>query len=78
MNIRASMQTSKRVAALLVAAALVLGAPYLLTVALRSGLVSIILRDGEIAISRTAIEAALPAASLGRAGLQDWSHSRVA
>ena len=55
MSLRAGLQTWYRVAALLVAAAIVLAAPYGVAVAMRSGVASIILRKAETAISGAAV-----------------------
>jgi hypothetical protein len=58
MSLRAGLQTWYRVAALLVAAAIVLAAPYGVAVAMRSGVASIILRKAETAISGAAVAGA--------------------
>jgi hypothetical protein len=65
MSIRAGLQAWKHFAALLIAAAIVLAAPYGIAVAVRSAIASIILWNAETAISRTAAEASLPAISTG-------------
>jgi hypothetical protein len=65
MSIRAGLQAWKHIAALLIAAAIVLAAPYGIAVAVRSAIASIILWNAETAISRTAAEASLPAISTG-------------
>lgn len=65
MSIRAGLQAWKHIAALLIAAAIVLAAPYGIAVAVRSAIASIILWNAETAISRTAAEASLPASSTG-------------
>jgi hypothetical protein len=57
MTIRMNLQICKRIAALLVAAAIVLAAPYAIAVALRSGISSIILRTVETAVSGSAVDA---------------------
>jgi len=51
MSLRAGLQTWYRVAALLVAAAIVLAAPYGVAVAMRSGVASIILRKAGAAVT---------------------------
>jgi len=68
MSIRAGLQAWKHIAALLIAAAIVLAAPYGIAVAVRSAIASIILRNTETAISRTAADgsAPLPAISTGQ------------
>ena len=68
MSIRAGLQAWKRFAALLIVAAIVLAAPYGIAVAVRSAIASIILRNAETAISRTAADgsAPLPAISTGQ------------
>ena len=53
MSIRAGLQAWKHFAALLIAAAIVLAAPYGIAVAVRSAIASIILWNTETAISRT-------------------------
>jgi hypothetical protein len=65
MSIRAGLQAWKHIAALLIAAAIVLAAPYGIAVAVRSTIASIILWNAETAISRTGAEASLPASSTG-------------
>jgi hypothetical protein len=60
MSIRASLQVWKRFAALLIAAAIVLAAPYGIAVAVRSAIASIILWNAETAISRTVADAFAP------------------
>jgi hypothetical protein len=60
MSIRASLQAWKHIAALLIAAAIVLAAPYGIAVAVRSAIASIILWNAETAISRTAADASAP------------------
>ena len=67
MSIRAGLQAWKHIAALLIAAAIVLAAPYGIAVAVRSAIASIILWNAETAISRTAADASkpLPAISTG-------------
>jgi hypothetical protein len=60
MSIRAGLQAWKHIAALLVAAAIVLAAPYGIAVAVRSAIASIILWKAETAISRTAADASMP------------------
>jgi len=65
MSTRAGLQAWKHFAALLIAAAIVLAAPYGIAVAVRSAIASIILWNAETAISRTAAEASLPAISTG-------------
>ena len=59
------------VAALLVAAAIVLAAPYGVAVAMRSGVASIILRKAETAISGAAVDTSVPAPATGRGGPPD-------
>ena len=66
MSLRAGLQTWYRVAALLVAAAIVLAAPYGVAVAMRSGVASIILRKAETAISGAAVGTSAPAPATGR------------
>ena len=68
MSIRAGLQAWKRFAALLIAAAIALAAPYGIAVAVRSAIASIILCNAETAISRTAADgsAPLPAISTGQ------------
>jgi hypothetical protein len=66
MSLRAGLQTWYRVAALLVAAAIVLAAPYGVAVAMRSGIASIILRKAETAISGAAVDTSAPAPATGR------------
>jgi len=70
MSLRAGLQTWYRVAALLVAAAIVLAAPYGVAVAMRSGIASIILRKAETAISGAAVDTSAPAPATGREGRQ--------
>jgi hypothetical protein len=67
MSIRAGLQAWKHIAALLIAAAIVLAAPYGIAVAVRSAIASIILWNAETAISRTAADAStlLPAIATG-------------
>ena len=60
MSIRAGLQAWKHIAALLIAAAIVLAAPYGIAVAVRSAIASIILGNAETAISRTAADASMP------------------
>ena len=60
MSIRAGLQAWKHIAALLIAAAIVLAAPYGIAVAVRSAIASIILGNAETAISRTAADASAP------------------
>jgi hypothetical protein len=60
MSIRAGLQAWKHIAALLIAAAIVLAAPYGIAVAVRSAIASIILWNAETAISRTAADASMP------------------
>jgi hypothetical protein len=60
MSIRAGLQAWKRIAALLIAAAIVLAAPYGIAVAVRSAIASIILWNAETAISRTAAGVSAP------------------
>lgn len=60
MSIRAGLQAWKHIAALLIAAAIVLAAPYGIAVAVRSAIASIILWNAETAISRTAADASAP------------------
>ena len=60
MSIRAGLQAWKPIAALLIAAAIVLAAPYGIAVAVRSAIASIILWKAETAISRTAADASMP------------------
>ena len=60
MSIRAGLQAWKRFAALLIAAAIVLAAPYGIAVAVRSAIASIILGNAETAISSTAADASAP------------------
>jgi hypothetical protein len=60
MSIRAGLQAWKHIAALLIAAAIVLAAPYGIAVAVRSAIASIILWKAETAISRTAADASMP------------------
>jgi hypothetical protein len=60
MSIRAGLQAWKHFAALLIAAAIVLAAPYGIAVAVRSAIASIILWNAETAISRTAADASAP------------------
>ena len=71
MSLRAGLQTWYRVAALLVAAAIVLAAPYGVAVAMRSGVASIILRKAETAISGAAVCTSAPAPATGREGPPD-------
>ena len=71
MSLRAGLQTWYRVAALLVAAAIVLAAPYGVAVAMRSGIASIILWNAELGISGTAVGASAPPPAIGRAGPPD-------
>ena len=68
MSIGAALHAWKRIAALLIAAAIVLAAPYGIAVAVRSAIASIILRNTETAISRNAADgsAPLPAISTGQ------------
>ena len=70
MSLRAGLKTWYRVAALLVAAAIVLAAPYGVAVAMRSGVASIILRKAETAISGAAVDTSAPAPGTGREGRQ--------
>ena len=70
MSLRAGLQTWYRVAALLVAAAIVLAAPYGVAVAMRSRIASIILRKAETAISGAAVDTSAPAPGTGREGRQ--------
>jgi hypothetical protein len=67
MSIRAGLRAWKHIAALLIAAAIVLAAPYGIAVAVRSAIASIILWKAETAISRIAadVSAPLPAFSTG-------------
>jgi hypothetical protein len=60
MSIRAGLQAWKHIAALLIAAAIVLAAPYGIAVAVRSAIASIILGNAETAISKTADDASAP------------------
>jgi len=60
MSVRAGLQAWKHIAALLIAAAMVLAAPYGIAVAVRSGIASIILWNAETAISRTVAGASAP------------------
>ena len=60
MSIRAGLEAWKHIAALLIAAAIVLAAPYGIAVAVRSAIASIILWNAETAISRTAADASAP------------------
>ena len=60
MSIRAGLQAWKHIAALLIAAAIVLAAPYGIAVAVRSAIASIILWNAETAISRTVADASAP------------------
>ena len=60
MSIRAGLQAWKHFAALLIAAAIVLPAPYGIAVAVRSAIASIILGNTKTAISRTAADASAP------------------
>ena len=60
MSIRAGLQAWKHIAALLIAAAIVLAAPYGIAVAVRSAIASIILWNAETAISRPADDASAP------------------
>ena len=66
MSIRAGLQAWKHIAALLIAAAIVLAAPYGIAVAVRSGIASIILWNAETAISRTAADASGPVPAISR------------
>jgi hypothetical protein len=70
MSLRAGLQTWYRVAALLVAAAIVLAAPYGVAVAMRSGIASIILRKAETAISGAAVDTSASAPATGWEGRQ--------
>jgi hypothetical protein len=82
MSIRAGLQAWKHIAALLIAAAIVLAAPYGIAAAVRSAIASIILWNAETAISRTVADAALPAidraASHDRTGRRHISGSAAA
>jgi hypothetical protein len=80
MSIRAGLQAWKHFAALLIAAAIVLAAPYGIAVAVRSAIASIILWNAETAISRTAADASapLPAISDGGGANHDWKPSAAA
>ena len=64
MSIRAGLQAWKHIAALLIAAAIVLAAPYGIAVAVRSAIASIILWNAETAISRTAADASAPVTAI--------------
>lgn len=62
MTVRASLQTSTRVAALLVAAAIVLATPYVAVVAVRSGVFCVVPAKAAIRISESPVYASrLPA-----------------
>jgi hypothetical protein len=56
LSLRASLQTWKRIAVLLAAAAVVLTAPYGVAVAVRAGVASIIIWNAEIGISGNAVD----------------------
>jgi hypothetical protein len=56
LSLRASLQTWKRIAVLLAAAAVVLAAPYGVAVAVRASVVSIIIWNAEIGISGNAVD----------------------
>lgn len=71
MSIRAGLQAWKHFAALLIAAAIVLAAPYGIAVAVRSAIASIILWNAELGISGTAVGASAPPPAIGRAGPPD-------
>jgi hypothetical protein len=64
MSIRAGLQAWKHFAALLIAAAVVLAAPYGIAAAVRSAIASIILWNAETAISRTAADASAPVTAI--------------
>jgi len=70
MSIRAGLQAWKHIAALLIAAAIVLAAPYGIAVAVRSAIASIILWNAETAISRTAADASAPLPAISDGGAQ--------
>lgn len=78
MSIRASLQVWKRFAALLIAAAIVLAAPYGIAVAVRSAIASIILWNAETAISRTAANASAPVPAISTGPLTTTGPSAAA
>jgi hypothetical protein len=76
MSIRAGLQAWKHFAALLIAAAIVLAAPYGIAVAVRSAIASIILWKAETAISRTAADASMPLPAIYGVASHDWTGRR--
>ena len=76
MSIRAGLQAWKHFAALLIAAAIVLAAPYGIAVAVRSAIASIILWNAETAISRTAADASMPLPAIYGVASHDWTGRR--
>jgi hypothetical protein len=71
MSTRARLQTWKRVAVLLAAAAVLLAAPYGIAVAVRAGVTSIILWKAEITISGAAGDALARPSLRGPTHLED-------
>ena len=78
MSIRARLQAWKHFAALLIAAAIVLAAPYGIAVAVRSAIASIILWNAETAISRTAANASAPVPAISTGPLTTTGPSAAA
>ena len=78
MSIRAGLRAWKRFAALLIVAAIVLAAPYGIAVAVRSAIASIILRNTETAISRTAANASAPVPAISTGPLTTTGPSAAA
>ena len=78
MSIRAGLQAWKHIAALLIAAAIVLAAPYGIAVAVRSAIASIILWKAETAISRTAADASMPLPAISTGAQTTTGPSAVA
>jgi hypothetical protein len=78
MSIGSGLQAWKHIAALLIAADIVLAAPYGIAVAVRSAIASIILWNAETAISRTAANASAPVPAISTGPLTTTGPSAAA